>query len=69
MAGEMHLDIFGGCGGAQQAGTPVHDAIGAGIDRGRRHRQVAGDRLPDLRIVVDRLRPTALRTAASRWSR
>ena len=35
--------------------SPVHDAVGAGIDRGRRHRQVAGDRLANLRIVVDRL--------------
>ena len=48
MAGQMHLDILGGIGGAQQAGSPVHDAVGARIDRGGRHRQVAGDRLPKL---------------------
>ena len=53
MAGQIHLDVLSGSGGPQEAGTPVHDAVGAGIDRGGRDRQVAGDRFPDLRDVVD----------------
>ena len=53
MAGEVHLDILGGGRGAQQAGPPVHDAIGARKDRGRRNRQVAGNRLKKLGIVAD----------------
>src|SRR5471032_775362 len=28
MTGKVHLDIFGGIGGTQQAGLPVHDTIG-----------------------------------------
>src|SRR5829696_9769456 len=43
MAGEMDLDVFGGFRGTQQAGVPVHDPIGTGIDRGRRDRQVTGN--------------------------
>src|SRR6266478_6156609 len=41
MAGEVYLDIFSGIGGAQQARSPVHDAVGARIDRRGRNRQVA----------------------------
>ena len=44
MAGEVDLDVFGGRGRPQQAGAPVHDPVGTGIDRGRRHWQVTGEK-------------------------
>ncbi len=68
MAGEVDLDVLGGIGRTHQAGPPVHDAVGARIDRSGRHRQVAGDRLSKLGIVLRPPRPTAPRRAASRWS-
>src|ERR1700755_56272 len=55
MAGEVDLDILGGLGGTNKAGPPVHDAVRAGIDRGGRHRQVAGYRFSKLGILGGRL--------------
>src|ERR1700737_4951857 len=42
MTGKMHLDVFRAPGWASKAGSPVHDAIGAAVDRRGRHRQIAG---------------------------
>jgi hypothetical protein len=66
MAGEIHLDVLSGRRRPQHAGTPVHDAVGAGIDRGGGNRQVAGDGFPDLRIVVDAFRKAARQQGRSR---
>ena len=68
MARKVHLDVFGGIGGTQQAGSPVHDAVGARIDRRGRNRQIARDRLREARNCPRPPRPTAPRRAASRWS-
>src|SRR5512135_1642008 len=40
VAREIDLDILRSRRRAQQTGVPVHDAVGARIDRGRRNRQV-----------------------------
>ena len=45
MAGEHDLDVFRARVFLQQAGAPVDDAVALGEDRGRGHRQIAGERL------------------------
>src|SRR5580700_12148351 len=53
MTGEVHLDILGDIGGTQEAGSPINDTVGSRIDRRRRHRQIARNRLSKLGISAD----------------
>ncbi len=56
VARERNLDIFRSVGFIHQACSPVHDSVGPRIERRRRHRQIAGQRLNILDIgILDRL--------------
>src|SRR4030081_643495 len=41
VTGKVNLDVFSGFGRTQDAGPPVHNAVGARVDRGGRNRQIA----------------------------